>query len=279
MAERLIAALAAAPARSAALYLTAPPVPLEHVDCVRFSGGVAEFVYRREEREFGDLGRRLGLALRAGIDAGRLPWPLMPPGECIRATALGASSYGMQLSGRTIYVSDPGALLPRRNLQVLQPDCSLAEQQIDSARLTAAIRQHFAAFDLVEGERDVALAFRWQGEPAYERIAAFARAIADALPATIARGAALYIILDGDVAQTLGAVLKEEMGLAAEVLVIDGVTLWDFDYVDLGRIRMPSKTVPVTIKSLVFKDDPRLPHSHAHHSHALFGGGTRVKRK
>ena len=25
-----------------------------------------------------------------------------------------------------------------------------------------------------------------------------------------------------------------------------GVTLWDFDYIDLGRIRMPSQTVPVT---------------------------------
>ena len=34
--------------------------------------------------------------------------------------------------------------------------------------------------------------------------------------------------------------------------MIDGITLWGFDFVDLGRIRMPSMTVPVTIKSLVF---------------------------
>jgi ethanolamine utilization protein EutA len=39
--------------------------------------------------------------------------------------------------------------------------------------------------------------------------------------------------------------------------VLDGITLRDFDYVDLGRIRMPSFTVPVTIKSLVFSEDPR----------------------
>ena len=188
----------------------------------------------------------------------------MPPGECIRATALGASSYGVQLSGRTIYVSDPGELLPRRNLQVLQPGLSLAGPAIDSAQLAAAIRGHFAAFDLAEGERDIALAFRWQGEPSFERIAAFARGIVGAMPATIARGGPLYIVLDGDVAQTLGALLKEEMGLACEVLVIDGVTLWDFDYIDLGRIRMPSYAVPVNIKSLVFREDPRLPHSHAH---------------
>ena len=35
--------------------------------------------------------------------------------------------------------------------------------------------------------------------------------------------------------------------------------LMDFDYIDLGRIRLPSNTVPVTIKSLVFSEDPRGP--------------------
>ena len=64
-------------------------------------------------------------------------------------------------------------------------------------------------------------------------------------------------MLDGDVAQTLGAILREELGVESEILVIDGVVLWDFDYIDLGRIRLPSNTVPVTIKSLVFSEDPR----------------------
>ena len=41
------------------------------------------------------------------------------------------------------------------------------------------------------------------------------------------------------------------------MLVIDGITLWGFDFIDLGRIRLPSNTVPVTIKSLVFSEDPR----------------------
>ncbi len=76
-------------------------------------------------------------------------------------------------------------------------------------------------------------------------------------------------MLDGDVAQTLGAILREELGVQSEILCIDGVVLWDFDYIDLGRIRLPSMTVPVTIKSLVFSEDPRLPrgkpHLHDHH--------------
>ena len=59
---------------------------------------------------------------------------------------------------------------------------------------------------------------------------------------------------------------------ASDLLVIDGVVLWDFDYIDLGRIRMPSYTVPVTIKSLVFSEDPRGPRPrqrlhHREHAH------------
>jgi ethanolamine utilization protein EutA len=66
-------------------------------------------------------------------------------------------------------------------------------------------------------------------------------------------------MLDGDVAQTLGHLLRDECHIGGDLLVIDGVVLWDFDYIDLGRIRMPSYTVPVTIKSLVFSEDPRGP--------------------
>jgi ethanolamine utilization protein EutA len=122
----------------------------------------------------------------------------------------------------------------------------------------------------------VALAFRWAGAPSYPRIAAFARGVAAGLPRTIASGKPLYLVLDGDIAQTLGAILREELKLANEILVIDGVTLWDLDYIDLGRIRLPSHTVPVTIKSLVFTEDPRHPndpgeyrphHGHVHYHH------------
>src|SRR5206468_2861425 len=186
---------------------------------VMFSGGVGEYVYGREERDFGDLGRRLGRAIRARVDAGRLPFPLLPAGECIRATALGASEYSVQLSGNTIYISNPGELLPRRNLQVLQPPY-LCRDHIDPDPLAEAIRGHFKAFDLVEGESEAALALRWEGAPSYERIAAFALGIKRGLAGTIAKGMPVYVMLDGDIAQTLGAILRDEMGVASEILVI-----------------------------------------------------------
>jgi ethanolamine utilization protein EutA len=268
MADALIAALVERPlpGKLAQLYLTSPIADFGSIDGVMFSGGVAEFVYRREPRDFGDIGRRLGEALRNRVDRGALPWPLLSAGECIRATALGASAYSVQLSGNTSYISDPGALLPQRNLQVVQPAYACGDI-IDPHALAGSIRDHLDAFDLVLGERDVALALRWQGPPTYERILAFARGIAAGLAEAVAAGKPLFIMLDGDVAQTLGAILHEELKITNELLVIDGVTLWDFDYIDLGRIRLPSNTVPVTIKSLVFSQDPRHPHLQSHPEH------------
>jgi ethanolamine utilization protein EutA len=268
MADALIAAIHERPLPHAVehLYLTDPIADLGRIDGVMFSGGVGEYVYGREPRDFGDLGKLLGTAIAQRLAQGALPWPLLPAGECIRATAVGASEYSVQLSGNTIYISSPGDLLPRKNLQVLQPPY-ICREEIVPEELARAIHSHFTAFDLEEGASEVALAFRWAGAPAYQRIAAFAQGIVTGLPRTIATGKPLYLVLDGDIAQTLGAILREELKLESEILVIDGVTLWDLDYIDLGRIRLPSHTVPVTIKSLVFSEDPRHPNDPGNHDH------------
>lgn len=258
MADALVAAISQEqpPEEVQRLFLTELLGPTGRVDGVMFSGGVGEFVYGRETRDFGDMGRLLGTAVRRKIESGSFPWVLLPAGECIRATALGASEYSVQLSGNTIHVSDPRALLPRRNLQVLQPnfDCS---GDIDPGRLATAIRKHFEAFDLVEGIGEVALAFRWEGAPSYSRLFAFASGIVKGLTGSIAARKPIYLVLDGDIAQMLGHLMSEEMGVKSPLLVIDGIVLWDFDYIDIGRIRLPSYTVPVTVKSLVFNADPR----------------------
>ncbi|MFD0546974.1 ethanolamine ammonia-lyase reactivating factor EutA [Streptomyces mexicanus] len=70
-----------------------------------------------------------------------------------------------------------------------------------------------------------------------------------------AAGRPLYVVLDGDVALTLGRLLREELDVTTDLMVVDGLNLHDFDYVDLGRLRFPSHTVPVTIKSLVFEQE------------------------
>ena len=261
------------------LYLTERLPEVGPIDGVMFSGGVAEYIYGRESRDFGDLGRRLGAALRRKLEGGELPWPWLPAKECIRATALGASGYSIQLTGNTIYISNHGALLPRRNVQVLKPSCDFPAI-IDPQIVAVAIQRHLTLFDMDGEDKEFALAFQWRGEPSYERVAAFARGIVAGLARTIALKRPLYLILDADLAQTLGGVLRDDLGVESQVLVLDGIMLVDFDYIDLGKIRLPSNTVPVTVKSLVFKDIPRsqaaphhhhlrLAHSHSHsHNHS-----------
>jgi ethanolamine utilization protein EutA len=252
MADALVAAIEGA----GELLLTDPLGELGDVSGVMLSGGVAEYVYGREDRDFGDLGRLLGHAVRRRLDDGGLPLPLLPAGECIRATALGASEYSVQLSGNTGWISDPDALLPRRNLQVVRPAYDLGDR-VDADVLAQAVQRHLAVVEDLDS--DIALAMSWSGPPSHDRLLPFARGLRDGLAARLARGLPVYVMLDGDVAMTLGRLLRDELGVANDLLVVDGLSLRDFDYIDIGRVRHPSRTVPVTIKSLVFSSEPQ-PH-------------------
>ena len=95
--------------------------------------------------------------------------------------------------------------------------------------------------------------------PEYGAIRRLADGIVAAMRPRMEGGHPLYVMLDGDIAQTLGGILRDEMKVENELLVLDGLSLRDFDYIDLGKIRLPSYTVPVTVKSLLFQDDPRGP--------------------
>ena len=255
MADDLVKALTAHPPEPAVmdLYLTDPISHLEDIEAIIFSGGVSEFVYGRESRDFGDLGHMLGRAIRDSVESRKLPWSVLAESHGIRSTALGCSEFTAQLSGNTGYISDADALLPKRNVNVIRPHFEFVDN-FDAEELADAIRRHMVMFDLVRTDTDIVLAFHWDGSPQYKRIKATAEGIRLALADRIARGLPIYIVLDSDIALNLGAILHEELGVGTEVMVIDGVALWDFDSIDLGRLRMPSKTVPVTIKSLVFGD-------------------------
>ena len=233
------------------LWLTAALAGAKNYDAVIFSGGVGEYVYGKQSQSFGDLGAPLGQALRSKINDGAFPWPLQPARECIRATVMGAAQHTVQVSGNTIHRTDE-SLLPRKNLQVLRPQVDFASD-IDSAVVAEAIQKHFLAFDLVEGQAEVALVFRWDGAPTARRIAAFCRGLIAGLPATLKNHRPIYLIFEHDLAGLVGTILKDDFAVQNSLLCLDSVTLDDFDFIDLGNILEPSGTVPVTIKSLVFQ--------------------------
>ena len=252
MAEVLISASALQPwaGLGASLALTDPLPADTRVDAVTFSGGVAEYIFAREQAQHDDLGRALAEAIVRALKDRRIPYPVYDPGHGIRATVIGASQFSVQVSGNTILVSDHGSL-PLRNVPVVHLGAPL-DGDIDARRVARDITAALQAFDIVEGETPAALAFRWQGDPLHSRLHALAAGICAGFPRTIAAQGPLILMMEGDIGRTLGEILRRELHVSGDIISIDGVQLRAFDYVDIGDLVEPTQVVPLIIKSLLF---------------------------
>jgi len=224
--ERIAAGMAAAivaAARGAAVpaQLQLLP-PLQRASAparITLSGGVSEYLGGAGRAVDDDLGRELARAIDGRRD--RLPAPLEVSPDGIRATVIGASQFTVQVSGSTIGLR---AALPQRNVPVVPLGSPIAA-----------------------GSGALALAVRWTGEPDHARIRALGEQI---VQATDRRP--LIVAIDGDVAATLGAILRDELHFPGELITLDGLDLGDLDYIDIGLPVPPSGVVPVVVKSLVF---------------------------
>jgi ethanolamine utilization protein EutA len=221
------------------------------LDALTFSGGVAEYLYKREKRQFGDLGFDLAHELGHLLARRRDLPPVWDPGQGIRATVIGAAQFSVQISGNTISIAQPDEL-PLQNLPVAALALELGAT-IDAATVTAEARRALAQADIEEGAAPVAFAFPWHGDPAHARLHAVAAGICAAVPRTIAAALPLVLLIDGDVGMSLGRIIRNEIAPSANVIAIDGVQLKQFDYVDIGRMIEITNVVPVIIKSLLFK--------------------------
>jgi ethanolamine utilization protein EutA len=221
------------------------------IDAMTFSGGVAEYLYKRETRRFGDLGSDLAEELRHGLAHRRDLPPVWDPGQGIRATVIGAAQFSVQISGNTILIADPDKL-PLQNLPVLSCDFAL-DDEIMSDVIATGVRNALARADFEEGESPVALSFPWRGDPSHARLHAVANGICTALPRTLQEEMPLVLLIDGDIGKSLGRIIRHEVAPAADVIAIDGVQLKEFDYVDIGSVIELTNVVPIIIKSLLFK--------------------------
>jgi len=230
------------------LLLTAPLEPHIRPHLVTFSGGVAEYIFGRETETFGDIAKPLAERIARAFSAGRMGVPMMDPGQGIRATVIGASQFSVQLSGKTIHLSDK-AQLPVRNVPVVFP---VLARDLDAQAVAAAITNSLSQIDFgidSETQNPVAIGIRWQGEPHYQRLRSLAAGIAMAAGSG---SAPLILIVDRDVGRLLGHILEHELGVERGVISIDGIELRELDYVDIGAPLEPADVVPVVIKSLLF---------------------------
>ena len=215
---------------------------------ITFSGGVAEYMFGHEDKEYGDIAKLLATELARELSQ-RSALPLIDPGQRIRATVIGASQFTVQVSGKTIYLPDP-YVLPVHNVPVVRVQLE-SSGAIDRRRLAAAVRAGLEEIDLDRSE-SVAIAFSWRGDPEHSRLKAAGEGILDALEPLKDRIKLLLLTIEGDIGKTLGRLLHRELGWPGKIVSIDGMELQELDYVDVGELIAPPGVVPVVIKSLLF---------------------------
>ncbi|WP_345638241.1 ethanolamine ammonia-lyase reactivating factor EutA [Rugosimonospora acidiphila] len=229
--------------------LRGQPLPEFTPSAVSFSGGVSEYVYGRQEQTFGDLGPLLARAIRDRLADGDLAL-VENVNAGIRATVLGASQYTVQLSGSTIYVSDPDGL-PVRNVQVVTPPFDLSD--LSAQGVAEALRRSLAQFDLIDTKQPVAVSYLWDGLATYDRIDQFCHGIAMGIAArTQDTDSAVVLVSEDDIGRLIGSHLATERLDGRPVVSVDCVETTDFAFIDVGRPVTGSASVPVVIKSLVF---------------------------
>ena len=129
-----------------------------------------------------------------------------------------------------------------------------ADTEIHTAeRVSAGIVEAFARVDLTPAttERPVAVALLGPIFPSYGSIRAVAEGIAQALAPL--SGQPWSLILSADVAGLVGNMLTRELKVPHDVIVVDGIEVGDFNFVDLGQMLQAVEAIPVVVKSLVFE--------------------------
>lgn len=226
-----------------AVWLTVPIVTPGPFPVLVLSGGVGEYVHRWQDAEFGDLGRLLGQAIRRRASG----FTLLPPLESIRATCIGASQYTVQVSGDTLFLTDP-TILPLRNLAAV----AVRPAMPDATAIAAEIRSGITRLDREDGS--FALAIRWSHGPAYAALNALCTGIAEGVRGLIPAGPPLVVVLDADVAGIVGQILESELHVTSPLVCVDQIALSDLDFIDIGTVVPEHAVVPVVVKSLVFAD-------------------------
>ena len=234
----------------AELIISGPLQFKEPIDEIGFSGGVAEYVYDYDQQDYGDMGPLMGIAVRKRLPS--LGVALAGSSERIRATVIGASQYTVQVSSSTVYVSNP-ALLPHLDLQVVPAFLPDNPNDLNRVAVDHAIARGFQRLDIAQHDigKPIALALLGPVIPTYDSIKAICDAIADALAPLSEQ--TWTIVLSADVAGLVGSMLKNEHKVKQEVIVVDGITVGEFNFIDLGEQLESVEAIPVVVKSLVFE--------------------------
>jgi len=230
------------------LSLTEPMDP-GGADCVIFSSGVAEYIYGRETRDYGDLGLEMASGIQRRLKQGVWPWVLHRESTGIRATVTGVSQYSVQVSGDTIALTEPDSL-PWRNLRLVHIDARDGKTADIGKQMQMA--QLDAKFGLAGIEGGTAWFVRVSDDRRYESLKCLAEGIRSGLQHTSGGGHPQAFIFEEDMANSVGYIMLNEMDIGGSLAFLDCISSQDVDFVDIGRRVEPNNVIPVVVKTLVF---------------------------
>lgn len=173
---------------------------------------------------------------------------LFPARETIRATVVGIGVELVGLSGSTIFYSSPERL-PIKNIPVIKLS---ADEESTSGPLQDAIRTKIAWFTPEETAGMVAICLSGPANPSYTQVAALARAISEGAEEMVKRSGVLVVLVENDLAKSLGNALYSEFGGKPDIFSLDAIRAENGDYIDLGKPLVGGRVLPVAVKSLLF---------------------------
>jgi ethanolamine utilization protein EutA len=216
---------------------------------VFFSGGVADCIFNPQSVTFpyGDIGNLLGASIRRG----RLfrEASVCHSAETLRATVIGAGVHLITVSGSTISFS-PG-ILPLKNIPVLKLSETEYENLIEGN--LPAVTEKTGWFLNAAGSENIALAFRGKRAFVYNEIERLAEALAQMYGDPKLTRLIPILLIEHDMAKSLGQALKRKFGASRELICVDGVAAGEGDYVDLGAPIMNDVVIPVAVKTLIMQ--------------------------
>lgn len=220
-----------------------------NIDCITFSGGVADYVYGSDGKawnEYGDIGVLLGESIKNSKMSDESK--LRKSSETIRATVVGAGSHTTDISGSTITYTENA--FPIKNLPILK--LSNDDEANGFQSISNAINKKLNWFNLENETQQVAIAIKGPQNPSFIEVQQLAKSIIDGLQEHIKEEYPIILIVENDIAKVLGQTMHKRLNGEKEVICIDSIKVENGDYIDIGKPLANGKVVPVVIKTLVF---------------------------